>query len=103
MTHSYAAQAGITTPENSEAGHRANGAGPLDQPTPLHSAVPVPRDQGKTYFTLRAQAALRGYSLSRSHPEDGPTRFYVSRWGLLRELRDLAAVAAFVEQIGAAA
>ena len=56
---------------------------------------------GKAFATLRAELALQGYSLSRSSAADGPVSFYVGRWGMVRELRDLAAVIAFAEQAGA--
>jgi hypothetical protein len=55
----------------------------------------------KAFFTLRALLALKGHVLSRTHGDDGPVRFYVTRWGLVRELRDIAAVRAFAEQVGA--
>lgn len=55
---------------------------------------------GKVFLTLRAQLALRGYCLTRSDSDDGPTRYYVSRWSLVRELHDLATVGAFLQQIG---
>ena len=55
----------------------------------------------KAFLTLRALLALNGYSLSRTHGDDGPVCFYVSRWDLVRELRDIAAVRAFAEQVGA--
>lgn len=55
----------------------------------------------KEFLALRALLALKGHSLSRTHGDDGPVRFYVTRWGLVRELRDLAAVRAFAEQVGA--
>ena len=57
---------------------------------------------GKVFLTLRAQLALQGYCLTRSDRDDGPTLYYVSRWSLVRELRDLAAVGAFLRQIGGA-
>lgn len=57
----------------------------------------------KAFETFRAAAAIRGYCLARSNPADGPVTFYATRWGLVRELRDLAAVAAFVLSIGGAA
>jgi len=55
----------------------------------------------KAFLTLRALLALKGHVLSRTHGDDGPVRFYVTRWGLVRELRDIAAVRAFAEQVGA--
>lgn len=45
--------------------------------------------------------ALKGQVLRRTRGDDGPARFYVTRWGLGRELRDIAAVRAFAEQVGA--
>ena len=55
----------------------------------------------KAFLTLRALLALKGYSLSRTHGNDGPVRFHVNRWGMVRELPDLAAVRAFAQQEGA--
>lgn len=57
----------------------------------------------KAFETFRAECALRGYALARSHPADGPTIYWASRWGLSRELRTLAEVEAFVQQIGGSA
>jgi len=57
----------------------------------------------KAYESLRAAAAFRGYTLARSNPVDGPVVFYATRWGLVRELRDLTAAASFVTQIGGGA
>ena len=55
----------------------------------------------KAFLTLRALLALKGYSLSRTHGDDGPVCFHVNRWGMVRELRDIAAVRAFAQQVGA--
>jgi hypothetical protein len=55
----------------------------------------------KAFLTLRALLALKGYVLGRTHGDDGPVRFYVTRWGLVRELPDIAAVCTFAEQVGA--
>lgn len=55
----------------------------------------------KAFFGLRALLALKGHALSRTHGDDGPVRFYVARWGLVRELPDIAAVRVFAEQVGA--
>jgi hypothetical protein len=57
---------------------------------------------GKQFATLRAQLALKGYGLSRTDGADGPVFFYVGRWDMVRELRDLAAVARFLDQVGGA-
>jgi len=58
---------------------------------------------GKVFSTLRAELALRGYCLRRSHGDDGPTCYYVSWWHFVRELRDLAAVQLFARQTGVVA
>lgn len=55
----------------------------------------------KVFLTLRTLLALKGHVLSRTQGDDGPVRFYITRWGLVRELRDIAAVRAFAEQVGA--
>lgn len=60
-----------------------------------------PADDGKRFATLRAHLALKGYSLHRTAAGDGPVCFYVTRWGLVRELPDVAAVRVFAEQVGA--
>jgi hypothetical protein len=54
----------------------------------------------KEFASLRAHAALRGHELHRSNPADGPTRYWVSRWGLTRELPSIQDVRAFLRQIG---
>jgi len=64
----------------------------------LNSATEASAD--KAFQTLRAELALRGYGLSRTHGDDGPVCFHVNRWGMVRELRDLAAVRAFAAQLG---
>lgn len=58
-------------------------------------------DEDKRFATLRALLALKGHVLSRTHGDDGPVRFYVNRWGPVRELPDITAVRAFAEQVGA--
>lgn len=56
------------------------------------------RLQHKRFATLQARLALKGYVLRRI--DDGT--FVCSRWGMFRELADLAAVERFVAQVGAA-
>jgi hypothetical protein len=58
-------------------------------------------DADKVFLTLRALLALKGYSLSRTHSDDGQVYFHVNRWGMVGELRDFAAVRAFAELVGA--
>lgn len=54
----------------------------------------------KEFSTLRARAAMRGHELHRSNPHDGPVRYWVSRWGMARDLQSIEAVRDFVRQIG---
>jgi len=54
----------------------------------------------KEFSTLRAQAALRGHGLHRSSPQDGPVIYWVTRWGVTRDLPNIDAVRAFIRQIG---
>ena len=56
----------------------------------------------KSFATLRALLALSGHALSRASADAGPCRYHVSRWGMVRELRDIDAVLAFALQVGAA-
>lgn len=65
-------------------------------------SAPADADE-KVFHTLRAAAALRGYSLARTDRADGPVTFYATRWNLVTELRTLADVAAFVARIGGTA
>lgn len=36
----------------------------------------------KTFATLRARAALKGYTLTRTDPADGPQVFHLERFGI---------------------
>jgi len=77
----------------------AQAAQSREESEPGNSAIGNGAD--KAFLTMRALLALNGHILSRTHGDDGPVRFYVTRWGLVRELRDIAAVRAFAEQVGA--
>lgn len=77
----------------------AQAAQSREENEPGNSAIGDGAD--KAFLTLRALLAMKGHVLSRTHGDDGPVRFYVTRWGLVRELRDIAAVRAFAEQVGA--
>jgi hypothetical protein len=46
--------------------------------------------------------ALNGCCLSRTNPSDGSVSFFVSYRDRALELRDLAAVARFLDQVGGA-
>ena len=82
-----------------ESAPAAQAAQSREQIEPGNSATGDGAD--KAFLTLRALLALKGHVLSRTHGDDGPVRFYVTRWGLVRELPDIAAVRAFAEQVGA--
>ena len=96
-----AAAGAVVTPTNEKAPDAANVEGPVQTETQCH-IFKEPDDDGKRFATMRALLALKGYSLSRTHGDDGPARFFVTRWNLARELRDLAAVARFLDQVGGA-
>ena len=91
------APAGLNAQKESAAATQA--AQSREQNEPRNSATGAGAD--KTFLTLRALLALKGHVLSRTHGDDGPVRLYVTRWGLVRELPDIAAVRAFAEQVGA--
>ena len=94
-----AAAGAVVTPTNEKAPDAANVEGPVQ--TKTQSLIfKQPDDHGKRFATLRALLAMKGYCLSRTHGDDGPVCFYVTRWCLVRELRDLAAVARFLDQVG---
>ena len=92
--------AGRATPTSEKAPDAAN-VGGLVQPETQSLIFEQSDDDGKRFATLRAHLALKGYSLSRTHGDDGPVCFHVNRWGMVRELRDIAAVRAFAVAVGA--
>ena len=57
-------------------------------------------DDGKKISTLRARMALKGYCRHRPAAGGGSVRFYVDRWDMTRELRDLSNVARFLDRVG---
>lgn len=88
------------TPTSEKAPDTPHVGGPVQTET-QNPIFKQPADDGKRFATLRARLALKGYSLSRTAASDGPVRFYVTRWGLVRELPDIASVRVFAEQVGA--
>jgi len=54
----------------------------------------------KAFATLRAAFAMKGHSLHRTNPIDGPVTFWAERWGLVRYLPTIDAVGRFLAQIG---
>lgn len=55
----------------------------------------------KRWAGLAARLALAGYEATRSNPNDGPTVYSVSRWGLVRTFTEVSAVERFAQQAGA--
>ena len=53
------------------------------------------------FATLREQLAPKGFKLIRAVADDGSARYFVSRWGLTRELAGIDAVRDFARQAGA--
>lgn len=57
--------------------------------------------EAKRFATLRARAALVGFTLCTITETDGECFYLLSRWGMSRTLSDLASVAVFLRKIGA--
>ncbi len=95
------AASALVTPANGKAPDAANVEGLVHTQTQL-LILDQPADDGKRFATLRAHLALNGYSLNRTAAGDGPVGLSVTRWDMARDLRDLAAVARFRDQVGGA-
>lgn len=54
----------------------------------------------KAFSTLRAAYAMKGHTLHRTDPADGPVTYRAERWGLVRHLPTIGAARRFLEQIG---
>lgn len=91
----------VVTRTSEKAPDAANVGGPVQTETKC-LIFEQRADDDKRFATLRAHLALKGYSLHRTAAGDGPVCFYVTCWGMARELRDLAAVARFLDQVGGA-
>ena len=61
---------------------------------------PTGERNDKVFSTLRAGYALKGHSLHRTDPKDGPVTYWAERWGLVRHLPTIDAARRFLEQIG---
>ncbi len=96
-----AAANAVVKPTSEKAPDAANVGGPVRTETQC-LIFEQPIDDGKRFATLRAHLALKGYILHRTAADDGPVCFYVTRWGMVRALRDLTAVARFLNQVGGA-
>ena len=60
------------------------------------------RDAEKCFSTWQARYAMYGHTLYRTASPDGATLYLTSRWGVVREMKSLEAVAAFFAMIGGA-
>lgn len=90
-----AAAHAVVAPASEKAPDAANVGGPAKTET-QRPIFEQPTHDNKRFATLRAHLALKGYSLHRTAAGDGLVRFYVSRWGMAR---DLAVVARFLDQV----
>jgi hypothetical protein len=73
-------------------------------PTSPQPSDPVPVQtpaHEKALATLRARAALMGWGLHTMTETDGTRYYLLSRWGMTRELPDLASVSRLLRQMGA--
>ncbi len=57
-------------------------------------------DTEKQFTTMQALFALRGHTLHRTNPSDGPQTYFAERWGLVRYLPTLDDARRFLAQIG---
>lgn len=55
----------------------------------------------KTWTTLVAKAALKGFQLWRTDAADGPTRYFLARWGRVRAMADTDEVERILDVVGA--
>ena len=95
-----AAPAGLSPPQKGECpelagGGALRGQGKADTPDCADLAA-----ECKPLATLRARLALAGWVLTTT-PYNPHGAFTVSRWGMVRDLADLAGVAAFADRVGA--
>ncbi|HMP11179.1 hypothetical protein [Hydrogenophaga sp.] len=58
------------------------------------------REFSTEYEALRAAYAMRGHTLRRTDPADGPVTYWAERWGLVRHLPTLHDVGMFLSRIG---
>ena len=77
-------------------------AGPLRLAHSISLNSAISGGDDKAFFTFRAQLARAGHALSRTDASDGTRTYFVSRWGMVRELRTLGDVKRFAAQVGVA-
>jgi|JI6StandDraft_1071083.scaffolds.fasta_scaffold1142108_2 hypothetical protein len=54
----------------------------------------------KEFSTWQARFALLGQRLTRSNPADGPESYYVTRWGMAKELYTFMELQEFYFKLG---
>ena len=102
QSQQHALGAGAPAPENGDvlAADTAQDVWDQESSNGLDSAAQpagAQGDDGKLFATLQARAAIAGFELVRM--ADGG--FVVARWTMTRSLADVAAVEAFLMQVGA--
>lgn len=55
----------------------------------------------KAWSTQVARAAIAGFQLWRTDPDDGVQRYFIGRWDLVRALADTDEVEQFLQRAGA--
>lgn len=68
--------------------------------TPNDLDAPTSERNEKAFATLHTAFALKGQTLHRTNPADGPVSYWVERWGLVRYLPTIDTARRFLEQIG---
>lgn len=61
---------------------------------------PTSERSDKAFTKLCAAFAMRGHTLHRTDPADGPVTYWAERWGLVRYLPSIDTARRFLEQIG---
>jgi len=85
-----------TTPEKKPAGDGNPTAGYA-----INNAYsPTTAQEDKTYWTIRAGFAFKGYALYRSNPADGPVNYWAECSGSKQTFRSIEDAGQFLDQIG---
>ena len=95
-----AAPAGLSPPQKDESPELAGGGAIEGQGKADESDCADAAAQRKRFNTLRARLALAGWMLTTT-PDNPHGAFTVSRWGMVRDLVDLAAVEQIAARVGA--
>ena len=90
--------AGLSPPQTDESPGLAGGGAFEEQGKADESDCADTTAERKHCTTLRARLALAGWALTTT-PDNPHGAFTVSRWGMVRDLVDLPAVAAFTDRV----